>query len=285
MTNTDVAATPHAPPTGTAGTCPNCDTPLVGRYCHACGQKRIDEEERRFSHFVAEFIREVTLLDGRAARSLTRLLFRPGTVDRDWIAGRRRQHMAPVTLFLLANLLYFFHPPLTDLNLSLPDQLRQQVYGGFATSLVEARLGARGITFSEYAGVYREHATSFAKLMVILHVPILAAVLLLLHVRRHVFYVDHVAVAMHFWTFLLLHAMATPLLFTLVATATGIGTRAVFQVSVLVVMVLYLWQQVRVAYGQSGWLAAAKLPALLAGLVLSHLAYRFVQFIAVFAMT
>lgn len=41
----------------------------------------------------------------------------------------------------------------------------------------------------------------------------------------------------------------------------------------------------RVAYAQPGWLALAKLPLLFVGFFLSHLLYRFVQFVVVFATT
>lgn len=87
-------------------TCPNCDAALVGRYCHECGQKRIEPAERRFSWFVGQLLREVALVDSRLARSLARLLVRPGTLDRDWLAGRRRRNTAPLNLFLGVALLY-----------------------------------------------------------------------------------------------------------------------------------------------------------------------------------
>lgn len=268
-----------------AHACPNCGTTLAGRYCHECGQKRIEPRERRFSWFVAQFVRAVTMVDGRFLRSIGRLLFRPGSLDRDWMEGRRRTSLAPLNLFLLANLIYFFHPPLTDLNLSLGEQFQQMAYGPLASSLVEARLAERGTTLERYAAAYREQAASLAKVMVILHVPLLAAVLAALHFRRRVFYVDHIAVALNFWAFLLLHAMLTPRLLTFVQQVAGPLPGAVLPVVVLGVMLLYAWQQVRVAYRQPGWLAAAKLPLFFVGLFLSHLVYRFVQFLAVFATT
>ena len=269
----------------TGEACPNCGAALVGRYCHECGQKRIEPRERRFAWFVQQVFRAVAMLDGRLPRSAGRLLLRPGRLDRDWLEGRRRVNVAPLSLFLLANLVYFFHPPLSDLNLSLHEQTTQGLYGPLAGSLVEGRLAARGLALAEYASIYREHATSMAKLMVILHVPMLAAVLMALYPRRDIFYVDHIAVALHFWAFLLVHMMATPTLLELLHRATGVGSRGVFQLVMLLVVLGYAWQQLRVGYGQRGWLAAAKLPLLLVGLFASHMLYRFVQFLVVFATT
>jgi hypothetical protein len=265
--------------------CPNCGATLLGRYCHECGQKQIEPAERRFTWFVAQLLREVALVDSRLARSLARLLFRPGTLDRDWLAARRKRNAAPLTLFLLANLIYFFHPPLTDLNLTVNDQFGQPLYGHLAESLVRARAAARGVGVDTYASVYFQQATSLAKTMVILHVPLLAGVLALLFMRRRIFFVDHVAVALHFWAFLLFHAMATPLLLAAVLPRVGVDSAAVFQLTMLGVMLLYAWQQMRVGYATRWWTAAARVPLFFVGFVLSHLLFRFVQFMLVFATT
>jgi hypothetical protein len=265
--------------------CPNCGAALHGRYCHECGQKRIEPAERRFSWFVGQLVKAVTLVDSRLARSLARLLFRPGTLDRDWLAGRRRRNTAPLSLFLIANLIYFFHPPLTDLNLSLYDQFTQPFYGPLAERLARARAEARGVAIDAYAPTYFRQATSLAKAMVILHVPLLAATLALLHARRRIFYVDHIAVALHFWAFTLFHAMATPLLLALVLPRIGVGSAGVFQLIMLGVALLYAWQQMRVGYVTRWWTAAARIPLFFVGFVLSHLLYRFAQFMLVFATT
>jgi hypothetical protein len=275
--------TPDTPPT--AGECPNCGELLAGRFCHRCGQKRIEPAERRFSWFVAQAFRELALVDGRLFRSVGRLLLKPGVLDRDWLAGRRRANMAPLSLFLLANLLYFFHPPLSDLNLSLQEQLSQAYFGGLVRTLVQARLEARDVSLEAYAAIYAQQAASLAKLMVILHVPAMGAVLMALHFRRRIFYVDHIAVALHFWAFLMIHFMATPFLVHILYVTTGLGSRGFMQAVVILGLLLYAWQQMRVAYRQPGWLAGLKLPLLFIGIMASHSIYRLLQFLLVLATT
>jgi hypothetical protein len=279
------AGTPPAPAAADVHMCPNCGAPLAGRYCHACGQKRIEEHERRFTWFVAQFFRAVTMVDGKLLRSLGRLVFRPGVLDRDWLQGRRRTNVAPLSLFLLANLIYFFHPPLSDLNLSLGEQLGQTFYGTMAGSMVQARLDARGVSLESYALAYGQQVHAMAKLMVILHVPAMGAVLLALHYRRRIFYVDHLALGLHFWAFLLIHFMATPSLLAAIHQATGFGSRTLLQVVIGGGLLLYAWQQLRLAYQQPAWMAALKLPVLLVGITASHMLYRFVQFLLVFSLT
>ncbi|NHA15590.1 DUF3667 domain-containing protein [Thioalkalivibrio sp. XN279] len=264
--------------------CPNCATPLQGRYCHACGQKRIEPEEQRFGWFLRQLLESLTMVDERFLGSLGRLLFRPGSLDRDWLEGRRKRNLAPLSLFLIANVVYFFYPPLSDLNLSLAEQLAQP-HGALAQQLVSARLEARGIEFEDYALQYQAEATNLAKVLVILHAPLFALALLALHWRRGRYFVDHLAVSLHFWAFLLFVVMVVPWLLWLLVTATGLGSKALLQLTLAGIVLAYAWRQIQVAYAQPGWLALAKLPLLLAGLVAAHLVYRAVQFFAAFALS
>ena len=264
--------------------CPNCATPLRGRYCHACGQKRIEPAEQRFGWFLRQLVESLTMVDERFLGSLSRLLFRPGQLDRDWLAGRRKRNLAPLSLFLIANLVYFFYPPLSDLNLSLAEQLAQP-HGALAQQLVEARLASRGIEFEDYALAYQAEATSLAKVLVILHAPLFALALMGLHFRRGRYFVDHLAVSLHFWAFLLCAVMVVPWLVWLLLSATGLGSQGLLQLSLGAVVLLYAWRQMQVAYAQPGWLALAKLPLWLAGLVAAHLVYRAVQFFTAFALS
>jgi hypothetical protein len=247
--------------------CPNCGAALLGRYCHECGQKQIEPAERRFTWFVAQLLREVALVDSRLARSLARLLFRPGTLDR-LAGGPAEAERAPLSqphLLLLAD-----RPALTSSG-TLRSLRRESRC---------ARCRRRRVCVR-----YFQQATSLAKTMVILHVPLLAGVLALLFMRRRIFYVDHIAVALHFWAFLLFHAMATPLLLAAVLPRVGVDSAAVFQLIMLGVMLLYAWQQMRVGYATRWWTAAARIPLFFVGFVLSHLLFRFVQFMFVFATT
>lgn len=265
--------------------CPNCDTPLQGRYCHACGQKRIEPEERRLSWFVRKLVKEVTMVDGRLLGSLGRLMFRPGELERDWLAGRRRRHLAPLSLFLIANLVYFFHPPLTDLNMSLAEQVQLQPWSPLAERMVDSRLQSRGVGFDDYATEYRVKATELAKLMVILHVPLLALVLMWLHPRRGLHYVDHLAVSLNFWAFLLFMIMVVPWVLALLLTIVGLGSHGILQLTLLGIVCVYAWQQMRLAYEQPGGSALAKLPVILLGIGVAHMAYRATQFLVAFALS
>src|ERR1051325_9743336 len=83
--------------------CANCGQPLAGRYCSACGEQILDRETRTVRHFVAESLfDEITHLDSRFWLTLRLLLFKPGVLTLEFIAGRRRRYITPVKLLLAA---------------------------------------------------------------------------------------------------------------------------------------------------------------------------------------
>lgn len=87
--------------------CKNCDTPLEGWYCHACGQNA-DTHHRSILHLIWEAIEGMFHLDGRLANTLPLLFFKPGKLAKDYMEGRIVRHVPPFRTFLVALLLFIF---------------------------------------------------------------------------------------------------------------------------------------------------------------------------------
>ena len=58
-----------------AATCANCETALVGDYCHVCGQKA--HLHTKLTHLLEEFAEGIVHFDGRIWRTLPLLALRP----------------------------------------------------------------------------------------------------------------------------------------------------------------------------------------------------------------
>ena len=93
---------PEADPTP----CLNCGTEVRFAFCPKCGQRRGDYRRSLFG-FVRELVGEALEIDGRVARTLRLLLFRPGALTREFNAGRRQRYVSPLRLYLFASLLLF----------------------------------------------------------------------------------------------------------------------------------------------------------------------------------
>jgi len=226
--------------------CANCEAVLGGEYCAACGQRRFRPQDRRMAHLMGESFGALTDFDSRIWRSLRAILLQPGRIASDWIDGRRARWISPVRLFLFANLIYFIAPVLTDLSLPLHNQVRGEAYrqlapgrcidtadapkcrwsGQFHSALTEpaflhavarerAVAGARGRAFNpgEFEQRYNARSDGIGKMLVILHVPFIAAMLALAARNRRRYYAEHFVVALGLVTFvlLLMQAVVNPM--------------------------------------------------------------------------
>ena len=100
------------PPSGREA-CANCGARLRGRYCADCGQ--LDQPLRTPVHrFLAQSFAEFFGLDGRVWRTLGVLLFKPGKLTSEYLAGRRRRYLRPLRVYLSTTLLFFVLLALLD---------------------------------------------------------------------------------------------------------------------------------------------------------------------------
>lgn len=86
--------------------CRNCNAVVNRRYCGQCGQLA-SNFHRPVWNLIAETVSDSLALDGRIARSLPALLFRPGRMTRDYLDGKRARFVPPFRLFLLCSLIFF----------------------------------------------------------------------------------------------------------------------------------------------------------------------------------
>lgn len=304
--------------------CRNCDTPLAGRWCHACGQKRFEHDDRRLTHLLRQLVEAATDLDSRFWRSLRALLLEPGRLSRDYLDGRRQRWMSPVTLFLLASLLYFVAPGLSDFELPFADQVpgrlrvelhpqpaalddalraRMEAAGGqwhspWTAALVEARVAERDAaaraadpsaryTLRDYARAYDARVGEVSKLLVAVHLPLIAAVLALLFARRRLLFAEHVVVATHLFAFLLIAIQLMTVPAVLLMQLAGLAALPPWWLPAFAGLLgLHGALTLHRVYAVPRWLAPLLAVLLFVLLGIGSLAvYRALQFLLVFALT
>ncbi|MEO1573601.1 MAG: DUF4286 family protein [Pseudomonadota bacterium] len=95
--------------------CANCAALLDGQYCSACGQRH---RTRMIS--VWELLRaafdDILSWDSRVWRTLRPLLFSPGKLTSEYLAGRRVHYTPPVRMYLVLSLSFFVLSQLTALD-------------------------------------------------------------------------------------------------------------------------------------------------------------------------
>lgn len=85
--------------------CLNCETPLVGAYCHACGQQ--GHIHRTIGAFMHDLLHGALHFEGKLWHTLPLLTFRPGRLTRRYIEGQRARFVSPMALFLFGVFLMF----------------------------------------------------------------------------------------------------------------------------------------------------------------------------------
>ena len=199
-----------------ASRCSNCGHQLDGPYCSQCGQRASERNDHSLRRYLNESFAVLTSADSRAVRSVKALLRRPGLLTAEYFQGRRAAYLAPLQLFLLCNIFYFFVQPMLGFNtLSTPLRihLTQLPYSGLARKLVDAEVAGRPGGMTEYTLLFDATINSQAKTFVIVMVPLLALVLFAMFWRVRRYYVPHLVFATHFYAYFLL---ALPLLLALV---------------------------------------------------------------------
>ena len=86
--------------------CENCGNEVTQRFCGACGQRR-EPPVHSLWHFSRVATEDLTHADSRLWRTLGALLFRPGRLTAEFLAGRRARYLPPVRLYLVLSVLFF----------------------------------------------------------------------------------------------------------------------------------------------------------------------------------
>ncbi|MCC8426991.1 DUF3667 domain-containing protein [Mucilaginibacter sp. UR6-11] len=86
--------------------CANCGTELQGKFCHACGQENLELREN-FGHMMNHAISDYFHFDHQFFHTLRPLLFKPGKLTNEYMAGKRVQYLHPVKMYIFISLVYF----------------------------------------------------------------------------------------------------------------------------------------------------------------------------------
>ncbi|MCS3702976.1 hypothetical protein GGQ14_001030 [Salinibacter ruber] len=95
-------AQPDDASSGRGVPCQNCGAPLVGEYCHQCGQRHVPE--LRVLYLVQRFLEsalDLEDLERGVGQTLRRAAQNPGRVARRYVDGERKEFVNPLGYFLL----------------------------------------------------------------------------------------------------------------------------------------------------------------------------------------
>jgi hypothetical protein len=226
-------------------TCLNCGAVLTGRWCGQCGQ-RVAPVRPTLHELLHEAVHELAHVDGKLIRTAM-LLFKPGELTAEFLAGKRVRSVTPVRVYLLCSLLFF-----GVVSLVPTGKLHVSITRGGDAQLIKA-----ADRVNKDPDILAHALTSaFPKAMFIL-MPLFAAIVFAFYFKAERMYVPHFYFAVHY------HAFAFFLL-AIFEAISPIHSRVTGVIKLLLILGLYpyLTMALRRVYG-GRWMTIGKSIAIL----------------------
>ena len=85
---------------GETSMCANCGSPRESAFCAHCGQKHLTER-LRFGEMMREMVSRLTDFDRGLLHTFLDLMIRPGQVAKDYVTGKQKPYVNPLTYFFI----------------------------------------------------------------------------------------------------------------------------------------------------------------------------------------
>jgi hypothetical protein len=249
----------------TTHTCKNCGNTFTGKFCNNCGEKVYDEHDKRISHLFEEAFHFITHLEGSFFKTVKTILTRPGRFAKDYCAGIRKKYFKPISLFLILIVLYLLFPFLDGLNLRFHTYVSPEYqYSAIAAPVAKQKMKTHHLTEEQLTSTYDKKSPAFAKLFILILIPLTAVLLWLLFITSKRYFFDHFILAIEIISFLILVIyLLMPLM---IYITVSISPRAesffqegtVFSYVIYVLFGVYVSRAFRNFYKQKRWVSAVK---------------------------
>ncbi|MBN8486918.1 MAG: DUF3667 domain-containing protein [Burkholderiales bacterium] len=193
---------------GLPAACPNCGQDLSAwpqaRHCPSCGQETHLHAPTLWE-FVHEFITHYVALEGALWRTLRGLAV-PGRLTLEYLAGRRRQYLLPLRLYLSCSFVFFLALKLGAAPAEVDINAAREAAATAAASAASA--AGSTINLADSAKVL-----GWAPYAMFLMQPLFAGLMKLLFLDRRRSYGEHFVFSLHLhsaWYLLLLAGLLLP---------------------------------------------------------------------------
>ena len=264
-------------------TCPTCNMLVTTLFCPRCGEAPVRPRDHTLRRLAERLFHAFTSIDTRTTRSVGCLLRHPGELSLAWMRGLRKPYVAPLSLFLIVNVIFFAVQSLTGetvFSSSLDSHLHHQDWSELARSLLERKLEATRTQLAAYAPVFDNAVIVKAKSLIILMTIPFALLLPLVFFRERRPFMVHVVFSLHFYTFLLI-LFCCALLAAKLSALLGFGglqtpvVDTVLSIFNLAAGALYLYAAIGPVYGVAGAKRIVQAIILAVAVAAIVLGYRF----------
>ena len=178
--------------------CKTCGNTFFGRYCNRCGEEVLEKADNSVAAFFRQLIDGFNFADNKMLRTLKLMFTRPGQLSLNFKNGIRVPFLKPVSVFFIANLLYFLFPVFNTYNSQLRTQMHFLPHSDFAAEMVRNKVASEDMTMSDFTLRYQQQSSNISKLLLIVFAILVAVPLMLLNYHQHYYYRDHLLVSFEY---------------------------------------------------------------------------------------
>lgn len=107
-------------------TCLNCNYVVENKFCPNCGQENT-ETRKSFHYLFTHFVEDLTHYDGSFWKTIKALLFKPGKLTKEYLAGKRTKYVPPVKLYIFISFVAFLLPKfLPEYSIFGPERVKKK---------------------------------------------------------------------------------------------------------------------------------------------------------------
>lgn len=256
--------------------CPSCEEPGTGYFCASCGENLHARTDFSIRNMVRHLLSDWFHFDTRFFQTYKTLLFKPGELTKNHLAGRRVNFIKPLAMYMGMSAIYFlalsiFQPftigellfgthidaassdsiAVEQPNVDIADiysietqQRAHQVYQELLSKTSETM----GISKAEVVRRFDRRYNAMLPIYMALSVIFFAFGLKVINWQRY--YYEHLIFAMHFFTFMFLTGMFTVFLLKYSFLWTALGSSVVYAI--------YIWFALKKVHEQSNGLTTLK---------------------------
>lgn len=244
---TSVSAADAAP-----ALCPNCREQLLGQYCHRCGEQRFELERLSLRRFAGNSLHELVDIEhSKIWKTFSALVFRPGFLTGEYLAGRRSLYLSPVkvclVVFALSLFLYSIYKPVAVYDLQTMIEGDQS---GAWEKMVGELAGRKQMPREVFIERVNEKWQVYVSWFQITNVIFFALLLQIAYLFSNRYFVEHLIFSLHFLSFTFLSTVILWPVYILVGVK---PTTASLLLSLFITLIgiVYLFFALRTVYRQS----------------------------------
>jgi hypothetical protein len=233
--------------------CLNCGQAAPANFCPHCGQETAPPPSSLGGFLRGRFASYVTR-EGQLRQTVSRLLWHPGALTAEYLAGRRARYLRPMQVYLMVSVIVFAAVQLFGLNLDLRFYGERGVHvlrsarptgegsqgGGLVPSPVRivqdyvdlpAVRRFAALSPQERFAFLRARRAPYVSYFVLFLVPVFALALGVFYRRQERPFADHLVFGLHGQAFLLLVLLVESALPAIVANALSLWVISYFMIA------------------------------------------------------